>query len=346
MIVTICHLFGWVGDCFRSREDLILENLALRQQLLTLHSRRPRPRLGLVEKVFWLALRRFWSEWKNSLIVVTPQTVIRWHCAGFRLYWAWLSRHQPSVGRRPLTKHLRDLIQRMVAENPTWGAPRIHGELLMLGFDVSERSVSRWVKRCKGNPDPGKQWIAFLKNHRESIAAMDFFSVPTLTFGVLHCLFVIGHDRRTILHYNVTRNPSGFWTALQLRQAWQFDRPPEFLIFDRDAKFSADVLATIEDLGVTSVRTAFRSPWQNGVAERWVGSIRRELLDHVIVINERHLRRLVRDYVRYFNEDRTHMALGKQTPAKRAAALQVPVSAKVIALPRLGGLHHRYEIAA
>ncbi len=140
----------------------------------------------------------------------------------------------------------------------------------MLGFDVSERSVSRWVKRCKGNPDPGKQWIAFLKNHRDSIAAMDFFTVPTLTFGVLHCLFVIGHDRRRILHYNVTRNPSGFWTALQLRQTWQFEDPCKFLIFDRDAKFSANVLSTIEELGVTSVRTAFRSPWQNGVAERWV----------------------------------------------------------------------------
>ncbi len=250
------------------------------------------------------------------------------------------------MGRRPLTKHLRDLIQRMVAENPTWGAPRIHGELLMLGFDVSERSVSRWVKRCHGNPDPAKQWLAFLKNHRGSIAAMDFFTVLTLTLGVLHCLFVIGYDRRTILHYNVTPNPSGFWTALQLRQTWQFESSCKFLIFDRDAKFSAEVLSTIKELGLTSVRTAFRSPWQNGVAERWVGSIRRELLDHVIVLNERHLRRLVRDDVRYYNEDRTHMTLGKQTPVTRTAAPQVSVSGKVVALPRLGGLHHRYEIAA
>ncbi len=216
----------------------------------------------------------------------------------------------------------------------------------MLGFDVSERSVSRWVKKCRGNPDPAKRWLVFLRNHRQSIAAMDFFSVPTLTFGVLHCLFVIGHDRRRILHYNVTRNPSGFWTALQLRQTWQFEDPCKFLIFDRDAKFSNEVLTTIEDLGVSSVRTAFRSPWQNGVAERWVGSIRRELLDHVIVMNERHLRRLVRDYVRYYNEDRTHMSLGKQTPVTRTAAPQAQASAKVVALPRLGGLHHRYEIAA
>ena len=256
MIATFRHLVGLVGVLLpiprRSdpRKPRPSTTIARSSREAT------SPKAGPYREGFWLALRRLWSEWKHSLIVVTPQTVIRWHRAGFRLYWAWLSRHPRGVGRRPLTKHLRDLIQQMVAENPTWGAPRIHGELLMLGFDVSERSVSRWVKRCKRNPDPAKQWLAFLKNHRDSIAAMDFFTGPTLTFGVLHCWFVIGHDRRRILHYNVTRNPSGFWTVLQLMQTWQFSAPPKFLVFDRDAKFSAEVLSTIKELGLTSVHTA------------------------------------------------------------------------------------------
>ena len=184
-------------------------------------------------------------------------------------------------------------------------------------------------------------WLAFLRNHREAIAAMDFFTVPMLTFGVLYCFFVIGHDRRRILHCNVTRQPNALWIVLQLREAWGYDQPQRFLVFDRDAKFSADVVWTVQQNGTEPVRTAFRSPWQNGVAERWVGSVRRELLDHVIVVNERHMRRLLRDYIRYYHEDRTHLGLGKDTPCGRAAFLNVDSS-----LPRLGGLHHRYVVAA
>jgi transposase InsO family protein len=186
-------------------------------------------------------------------------------------------------GRKPISREVRELIFRMVAENPTWGAPRIHGELLKLGFDISERTVSRWVKRATRHPDPAKRWLAFLRNHREAIAAMDFFIVPTLTFGVLYCFFVIDHDRRKILHLNVTRNPNSFWVALQLRQTWRYDQPHRFLIFDRDTKFTADVIATVKDSGMQPIRAAFRSPWQNGIAERWVGSVRRDLLDHVII---------------------------------------------------------------
>jgi putative transposase len=280
-------------------------------------------------------------------VLVTPDTVVRWHRTGFRLYWTWLSRTRRAAGRKPLSREVRDLIFRMVAENPTWGAPRIHGELLKLGFDISERTVSRWIKRASKNPDPARRWLAFLRNHRDAIAAMDFFTVPTLTFGVLYCLFVIGHDRRRILHHNVTANPSTLWVALQLHEAWVYGvRPQRFLIFDRDSKFSADVVATVKAIGCRPVRTAFRSPWQNGVAERWVGSVRRELLDHVIVLNQRHLRRLMKDYVRYYHEDRTHLGLGKDTPEGRAVASASPSGKKVISLPRLGGLHHRYILTA
>jgi transposase InsO family protein len=246
-----------------------------------------------------------------------------------------------------LNREVRDLIFRMVAENPTWGAPRIHGELLKLGFNISERTVSRWIKRASKDPDPARRWLVFLRNHREAIAAMDLFTVPTLTFGVLYCFFVIGHDRRRILHHNVTANPNALWIALQLHQAWVYGEPPQrFLIFDRDSKFSADVVAAVKAIGCRPVRTAFRSPWQNGVAERWVGSVRRELLDHVIVLNQTHLRRLMKDYVRYHHEDRTHLGLGKDTPEGRAVASASPSGKKVISLRRLGGLHHRYTLAA
>jgi transposase InsO family protein len=190
----------------------------------------------------------------------------------------------------------------MLAENPTWGAPRIHGELLMLGFVVSEPTVSRWMRRAPRPPDLAKRWLTFLRNHREAIAAMDFFTVPTLTFGVLYCFFIIVHDRRRILHHNATPNPNALWVALQLHQAWECGEPPQrFLIFDRDAKFGADVVSTVKALGRKPIRSGYRSPWQNGIAERWVGSIRRELLDHVIVLNRRHLRRLLNEYVHYYN---------------------------------------------
>ena len=301
MIPLLRHCLGWLIGAFRSREDLILENLALRQQLLTLHAKRPRPRLGSFDKLFWVALRKIWPGWRTSLILVTPQTVIRWHRTGFRLYWTWLSRRKMPLGRKPIGREVRELIFRMVAENPAWGAPRIHGELLKLGFNISERTVSRWVKRANQNPDPARHWLVFLRNHRDAIAAMDFFTVPTLTFGILYCFFVIDHNRRRILHLNVTRNPDSSWVALQLRQTWEYEQPHRFLIFDRDAKFNSDVIATVKDNGMLPIRTAFRSPWQNGVAERWVGSVRRDLLDHVIVLNQRHLRRLMKNYLRYYN---------------------------------------------
>ena len=209
MIPLFRHFVGWLVGAFRSREDLMLENLALRQQLLALHAKRPRRRLGSVDKVFWVALRKLWSGWKKPLLLVTPETVVGWHRLGFRLYWSWLSRTGRDAGRKPLSREVRDLIFRMVAENPTWGAPRIHGELLKLGFDIAERTVSRWIQRASKNPDPAWRWLVFLRNHRDAIAAMDFFTLPTLTFGVLYCFFVIDHDRRKILYLNVTENPSG-----------------------------------------------------------------------------------------------------------------------------------------
>ena len=194
-----------------SRRELLMEILVLRQQLAVFKARRPRPRLTTLDRVFWVMLLRFWSGWKRALVIVQPDTVVRWHRAGFKLYWTWRSRHKTPAGRKCVSRELRELIFRMVAENPTWGAPRIHGELKMLGFDVSERTVSRWMQRAPRNPEPAKGWRTLLNTHREAIAAMDFFTVPTLTFGVLYCFFVIAHNRRRILHFNVTRHPTSEW---------------------------------------------------------------------------------------------------------------------------------------
>ena len=249
MIVSLRHLIGWIGSAFRSREDLVLENLALRQQLLVLHAKRPRRTLSAMHKLFWVMLRKLWAGWQKPLLLVTPRTVLDWHRAGFRLYWKWLSRARHRGGRKPVSKEIRALIFGMAAENPTWGAPRIHGELLKLGFDVSEPTVSRWLRQAPRTPDPAQRWLTFLRNHREAIAAMDFFTVPTLTFGVLYCFFVIALDRRRILRFNVTKAPNALWIVQQMREAWPYMPAHRFLLFDHDAKFCNDVVSPCERPG-------------------------------------------------------------------------------------------------
>ena len=343
MIDAVVLLVGAILRLFHGRRRLLLENLALRQQIAALKRRRPMPRLAVFDKLFWILARRFWSGWNQALIVVTPETVVRWHRAGFRLYWKLISKVRRPIGRRQIPKEVRELIFRMVAENPTWGAPRIHGELLMLGFDISERTISRWMKRAPRDPEPAKRWLALLRNHREAIAAMDFFTVPTLRFSVLYGFFVISHDRRQILHFNVTKHPTSLWIVQQLREAFPFESGPRFLIFDRDGKYGVEVPAAVRSLKIRPVRTSYQGAWQNGVAERRIESCRRDLLDHVIAVNERHLRRLLSEYLRYYHEDRTHLGLEKGIPHGRTRST---ASSRVLSHDRLGGLHHRYDRAA
>ncbi len=337
-------LLGLFRRSFRSRRDLLLENLALRQQLMSLKRRNTRPHLDHIDRFFWVVAKHLWSKWKRALVVVRPETVTRWHRAGFRLYWRWRSRHRNRCGRKRVPKATRELIFRMVAENPIWGAPHIHGELLKLGFDLSERTVSCWVQKAPKNPEPARRWQAFLDNHRETIAAMDFFTVPTITFSVLYCFFVIAHDRRRILHCNVTQHPTGLWIAQQLREAFPYDDKYKFLIHDRDAKFGEVVNEAVSAIGLSPTKTSFRSPWQNGIAERWVASCRRDLLDHVIPLNEKHLKRLLLEYIHYYHEDRTHLGLKKDTPICRVRA-KAGDDPQIMSAPRLGGLHHRYDLA-
>jgi hypothetical protein len=325
---------------FRSRSDTALEVLALRQQVAVLKRKRPRPLLNSWDRFFWSTLRHHWSRWADALLIVRPETVIGWHRAGFRLYWRWRSR--PRGGRPKITGELRALIRRLAQENPDWGAPRIHGELQQLGFVLSERSVARYLRRPHRRGDPGQQWLTFLDNHREVITAFDFFTVPTITFQSLYCFFVIEHGRRRILHFNVTRHPTAEWVVQQLREAFPEARPYRYAVFDHDSIFNADVVNFLKATGLEPKRTSIQAPWQNGTAERWVGSCRREILDHVIALNEAHLRRLIRDYVNYHHKDRIHDSLGKDAPNKRAVEPKPAASPTLISLPRLGGLHHRY----
>jgi len=276
-----------------ARHRLALEAVALRQQLAVYKRKQPRPKLNRFDRLFWVFVRQIWTNWAEALILVKPATVVAWHRAGYRLVWKWRSRRQRR-GRPKIAEEVRDLIRRMKRENPTWGAPRIHGELLALGFEISEPTVSRYLRHLKRIPEESKasQWLAFLNNHREVIAAFDFFTVPTLCFRTLSCFFAIEHDRRRILHFNVTFHPTSDWIVQQLRDAFPLPCPYRYVLFDHDAKFGNDVLQFLKHSDLKPLRTSIGSPWQNGTAERWVGSVRRELLDHVIPLNECHVRRL------------------------------------------------------
>ena len=326
---------------FRSRTDLIVENLALRQQLAICKARRPRTRFSMPSRFFWVLLSRTWSKWQGALVLVKPETVVRWHRLGFRAYWRWKSRKNPP-GRPKIDPELRDLIRRLAKENPTWGAPRVHAELLKLGFEVAERTVSRYLPKKPTNPEVIKRWKTFLKQHRKALVGMDFFTVNTLTFRTLYVLFLVHHERRRIVYWAVTESPTFEWVRQQIRQAFPYDSAPSYLILDRDPLFGRKILEVLRSVGTEPVRISPRSPWQNGIAERWVGSVRRELLHHVIVLGEHHLRQLLSCYIDYYHEDRPHLALAKDSPASRPTELPTNDGDKILAFLRCDGLHHRY----
>jgi putative transposase len=340
VIPLLLSLIAAAHGFFRSRTDTALEILALRQQVAVLKRKRPRPRLSPLDRLFWTALRTTWSRWRDVLVIVKPETVVGWHRAGFRLYWRWKSRRRG--GRPRITSEVRALIRRLAQENTDWGAPKIHGELQKLGFVLSERTVARYLSRSRLRGDAAKKWLAFLHNHREAIVAFDFFTVPTATFRVLYCFFVIEHERRRILHFNVTQHPSADWVVQQLREALPEAAPYRYAILDHDSIFNGDVIGFLEATGLKAKRTSIRAPWQNGTAERWIGSCRREILDHIIPVNEEHLRRVIREYVCYHQDDRVHDSLSKDTPNGRPIEPRPVADASVAALSRLGGLHHRY----
>jgi transposase InsO family protein len=273
-------------------------------------------------------------------MIVKPETVIRWHRDGFRLYWRWKSRKKP--GRPKIDAEIRSLIRRMSRENATWGAPRIHSELALLGYVVTRSTVATYMIRHR--KPPSQTWRTFLENHVPDIAAIDFFVVPTARFRLLYCFIILRHDRRRVVHFNVTAYPTARWTGQQIVEAFPYDEIPRFLIRDHDGIYGQDFRERMKHLGIEEVIIAYRSPWQSPYVERLIGSIRRECLDHVIVFSEGHLRRILTSFFAYYHEARTHLSLDRNAPVPRE--VEPPTMGKVIAIPQVGGLHHRYTRAA
>jgi transposase InsO family protein len=324
----------------RRHGDLVAENVLLRQQLAVLtRPTRKRPRLRARDKLFWRLTRLVRRDWRRHLVLVTPETVVRWHRRGWRLYWRWRSR--APLGRPRVSLEVRELIATMARDNPSWGAERIRGELLKLGIAVSKASVQRYRRRGPARP-PSQSWRTFLLNHRPSMWAVDLLTVQTLTFKNLYMLVFVSHARRELVHLNVVASPTAAWVWQQLIAATPWGRTPRYLIRDRDAVYGRDFVERARELGVETLLTPVRAPRANGIAERLVGTLRRECLDHLVVVNERHLRTTLTEFVRFYNDDRPHRTLALETPVPGLRAVTGPIRAS----PVLGGLHHVYERAA
>jgi transposase InsO family protein len=332
-------LLGVRSSLFKTSLELRLENLALRHQLGVLRRSAPkRLKLRPTDRILWVWLRRIWSDWKSALLIVKPETVIAWHRKGFRLYWTWkIRRGKP--GRPALPQEVRDLIRMMSRNNPMWGAPRIHGELLKLGIAITELTVAKYMLRNR--KPPSQTWRTFLENHVKSLVSVDFFTVPTIRFQVLYVFLVLAHDRRRILQFGVTAYPTAEWTVQQLRNAFPWESTPRYLLRDRDRIFGEEFVSQVKAMGIRQVLSAPRSPWQRAYVERLIGSIRRECLDHVVVFSESSLRRTLTAYCAYYHDWRTHLSLRKDAPEARR--VQPVTEGKVVAMPEVGGRHHHYE---
>src|SRR5713226_510803 len=321
---------------FRRRAVLELENLALRHQLHVLRRQRPgRPRLFVIDRLLWVWLYRLCPRCLEVMVLVKPATVIQWHRQGFRRYWRWRSRS----GRPSVTREVRKLIRQMSSANPLWGAPRIHGELLKLGIEISQATVAKHMVRRRGAPSP--TWRTFLRNHAEGSAAIDMFVAASASFRLLYVMIILAHDRRNTVRTAVTEHPTAAWLSRQVTEAFPWDTAPRYLLRDHDASYGQHFRRRVEAMGITEVVTAPRSPWQNAYVARVIGSIRRECLDHMVIFNERHLGRVLSSYVDYYQRTRTHLSLDKDCPDARPVMPRR--SGKVVAIRKVGGLHHRYE---
>jgi putative transposase len=337
MISTLLHLLRLCPFLCGGHRQLALENLALRQQLAVYRRTVARPRLRRGDRLFWIWLSRMWTGWRDALVIVAPDTVLRWRRRRFREHWTTLSA-RPTVGRPPVRAEIRALVARMAAANPLWGAPRIHGELRKLGIDIGERTVSRLTP--KRRTPPSQTWRTFLTNHVRDLVSIDFFTVPTAGWRVLFVLVVLAHHRRRVLHFNVTEHPTAEWTAQQIVETFPEDSAPSYLLRDRDTVYGQPFRQRVKGMRISEVLTAPQSPWQNPFVERLIGSVRRECLNHVLVLSERHLRRLLTRYFAYYHRARTHLSLEKDAPDVRP--IERPEMGTVVQIPEVGGLHHRY----
>lgn len=335
MTAILLTLWLFVVDLFKSRRRLEAENLFLRHQLnIALRQAPSRIRLSGSDRALLVLITKLWPNLVGMARLVQPETILRWHRTGFRVFWRWKTRNR--AGRPKIDRGLRDLIRRISAENPLWGASRIHGELLMLGCEVAQSTVSKYMLRRR-NP-PSQSWKTFLRNHGEAIAAIDICVVPTATFELLFAFLVLGHGRRHLLWFEVTRRPTAEWLARQITEAFPWASTPAYLVRDNDRAYGFAFQRRVRAMGIRDRPISPNSPWQNGIAERLIGTLRCECLDQMLVFGEAHLRRILSAYATYYNQARTHMALQKDAPLHRA----VQRNGIIIAMPVLSGLHHRY----
>src|SRR6266436_258984 len=335
MLNAMLSLFRMILLILGGYEQVALENLALREQLAIFQRSVPHPKIRPTDRLFWVCLRKVWKEWKSALVIVRPETVLDWQRRRFRRYWSRLSQHK-NPGRPRTNTDIRKLVKTMAEDNLGWGAPRIHGELLKLGIEISERTVSRLMP--KRSTAPSQTWRTFLDNHVRDLVSIDFFTVPTARLRVLFVFIVLLHERRRVIHFNITEHPTAAWTAQQMIEAFPEDQTPRYLVRDRDGIYGEYFQHRVRGMGIREVRTAPQSPWQNPYAERVIGSIRRECLNHVIVLGERHLRSLLKNYVNYYNVSRPHLSLERNAPVPRS--IEPPAFGVVVAVPQVGGLHH------
>ena len=335
-MLAILHTLGmFIVDLFKSRRRLEAENLFLRHQLsIALRCAPPRIRLSGGDRALLVWMTRLWPSLLDAAKLVEPETILRWHRSGFKAFWRWKSRKR--AGRPRIDRGLRDLIQRMSKENLLWGASRIHGELLMLGFEVAQSTVSKYMVR--GRWPPSQSWKTFLRNNAEAIAAIDLFVVTTLTFERLFAFLVLSHGRRQVLWFEVTRHPTAEWLARQITEAFPWASAPAYLVRDNDGAYGHAFTSRVRAMGIRDRPISPGSPWQNGYAERLIGTVRRECIDRMLIFGEAHLRRVLASYATYYNQVRTHLALGKDAPLGRA----VQRSGAIVAIPILSGLHNQY----
>ena len=342
----IRHFLFALAAWFKPRSRLVAENLCLRQQLIVFKRRQVRPSIRDADRRFWVLACRWFSQWRTSLIVVKPETALRWHRKGWRAYWRWKSTRLGRVGRKRVTPEVRALIRRMARENPLWGQRRIQAELARLEIDVCARTVAKYMRRpYDGMPSPG--WRQFLTAHSDEIWACNLFTVQTLWFRTLYVFFIVHHGTREVIHARVTAHPNSQWLAQQMVEACGLSsEAPRFLIHDNDGCFGALFSRRVESLEIKQLRTPVKAPRANAIAERWVRSIRTECLDHRLILGHQQLQRNVSEYVEYYNRWRPHRSLGQIAPCAAIAQPQRCLGSKVIAEPVLGGLHHVYQWAA
>jgi len=337
-------LFGTAADLSLTRAQLIAENALLRQQLIVLQRQVKRPRLTPTDRLWFLLLANRFSQWKRALLIFQPETLLHWHRQGFRLFWKFKSRNQG--GRPQLCPDTIALIQQMAKDNHLWGAQRIRGELLKLGIKVATATIQKYMRVVRPSRATTQPWSVFLKNHAKGIWACDFLPVIDLLFRPLYVFFVIELSSRRVVHFGVTRNPTDAWVSQQLREATAFGEAPRFLIRDRDRKYGEDFARVARGSRIEILKTPYRAPKANAICERFLGSVRRECLDHILILGERQLYEIIKEYVGFFNEARPHQGIEQRIPVETGSELTRVSQGKIISFPVLGGMHHDYRRAA